>query len=76
MLENVSNIKSVNGGALFREILTRIDALGYNISADVLCAADYGAPQLRRRVIFIGTDKALKKVPLPNATHSQEKDLF
>ena len=76
VLENVSNIKSVNGGALLQQILNCIDALDYNVSADVLCAADYGAPQLRRRVIFIGTDKALKKVSLPKATCSREKDLF
>lgn len=76
VMENVSNIKSVNSGVLYQDIINRMDALGYNVSVDVLCAADYGAPQLRRRAIFIGTDKNLTKVPLPIATHCAKPDLF
>ena len=76
VMENVSNIKSVSGGTLFKEIIEAMDSMGYNVSVDVLCAADYGAPQMRRRAIFIGTDKSLGKIQLPNPTHCSEVTLF
>jgi len=31
--------------------------LGYNVTVDVLLAADFGAPQMRRRLIFLGCRK-------------------
>ena len=76
VMENVSNIKSVGKGTLYTEIITKMEAMGYNVSSAVLCAADYGAPQKRHRAIFIGTDKALGKIDLPFPTHSDEINLF
>lgn len=76
VMENVSNIKSVNGGALYREIVDKMKGMGYAVSDGVLCAADYGAPQKRRRAIFIGVDEKLGRVGLPSPTHSDEINLF
>jgi len=41
---------------------------GYNVEERVLSAADFGVPQDRRRIIFIGSKKGLKKCefPIPN----------
>ena len=75
-MENVSNLISVNKGTIYNEILQKMDKLGYNISSGVLCAADYGAPQMRRRAIFIGTRKDLPCVHLPLPTHSSEKNML
>lgn len=39
---------------------------GYNIAADVLCAADYGAPQRRMRFVVVGIRKDIaEKAELP-----------
>jgi DNA (cytosine-5)-methyltransferase 1 len=43
--------------------------LGYAIAEDVLLAADYGVPQLRRRAIVIGS--RLGAPPWPAATHGR-----
>ena len=47
---------------------------GYLIDANVLCAADFGAPQKRERFVVMGVKKSLKKkVALPKGTF-EEKD--
>ena len=38
---------------------------GYNVEERVLSAADFGVPQDRRRIIFIGSKKGLKKCEFP-----------
>lgn len=72
IMENVSNIKSVAGGSLYQDILREMEKMGYHVTADVLCAADYGAPQKRKRCIFIGVDKRLGRIALPAPTHSSD----
>ncbi len=79
VMENVSNIVSVCGGKLYKDIIRRMEDGGYNVTFGVLNAADYGAPQLRRRAIFIGCRKEMGRVPVPPATHSAAdggSDLF
>lgn len=45
----------------------------YAINADVLCAADYGAPQKRKRFIVMGIKKNLtNKVKLPQGSFTEE----
>lgn len=50
--------------------------MGYAVKHGVLCAADYGVPQLRERAIFIAS--ATGSVDLPIATHAdpQRTDLI
>lgn len=76
VMENVSNIKSIQKGSLVKKITNEMEALGYNIDFGVLCAADYGAPQKRRRAIFIGTDKEIGRITLPAPTHCEESNLL
>jgi len=56
VLEEFRNIDSIEGGK-------------YGISWGVVNAADYGAPQKRKRLIIIGSRDG-KKVPLPPTTHA------
>ena len=49
------------------------DNIGYKVNWNTLNAADYGVPQERRRVFFVGTN--LKKTPaFPFPTHSKDPD--
>lgn len=75
VMENVSNIVSIYKGELYRDIIARMEECGYNISFGVLNSAEYGAPQLRKRAIFIGTKSEYGQVALPLPTHA-ESDLF
>mgnify|MGYP000879223921 CR=1 FL=1 len=78
-MENVSGIKSVEGGKLIKKILLKMNDIGYEITHGVLCAADYGAPQLRNRYIFLGVQKGFPSLEMPTPTHcvkSEDNALF
>lgn len=56
LIENVKGLLTLNKGAFVEDILRRFghDGLGYDISYKLINAADYGVPQNRLRVFFIG----------------------
>jgi DNA (cytosine-5)-methyltransferase 1 len=54
VMENVTGIFSIGGGEAVRTIKAELSALGYAVKEQVLKAEDYGVPQERRRVVFIG----------------------
>lgn len=56
-------------GAALVVVLSELKRIGYEVNYGLLNAADYGVPQLRQRVIFIGSRDG-KKVTLPLPTHS------
>jgi DNA (cytosine-5)-methyltransferase 1 len=57
IIENVPGMATMYKGQVKDEILKRFKNLGYNVECKILCAADYGVPQLRRRLIFMGIRK-------------------
>ena len=54
VMENVPNLLTNEGGYFKRELISLFNEIGYTVNADVLCAADYGVPQDRRRAFIIG----------------------
>lgn len=58
-------------GSAFRLILKELRAIGYYVVFDVLNAADYGVPQTRERVIFIGSRDG-EPVCMPKPTHARD----
>ncbi len=52
--ENVVGLRSIFGGKVEEMILHDFKKAGYEMNVTVLRAADYGVPQKRDRVIFIG----------------------
>jgi len=73
-MENVSNLRGIAKGKLLGDIQDEIGRIGYNFTSNVLCAADYGAPQLRRRLVFIGVRKPYEPVHAPLPTHGDVAD--
>ncbi len=57
LLENVQGMRSTAGGKFEQNITTYMEKLGYMVSVQVLNAADYGVPQVRKRLIFVGVRK-------------------
>ena len=62
-------------GSLLREIVRRIRALGYSLDHRVLNAADYGVPQVRERVFFVGFRDG-RPPDFPEPTHARNGGLF
>lgn len=59
LLENVTGILSDDGGKTIQTIMGALDELGYDAQYEILNSADFGLPQNRRRVIFVGFLKEL-----------------
>lgn len=76
LFENVKWLLSMQRGELLQTIIILFESLGYNIVYKVLNAADYGVPQIRERVIIIGT-KIWSNFKYPKPTHynSEKFDL-
>ena len=55
VMENVARVYTHNKGKTRNEIIKDFEKLGYSVDYNVLNSADYGVPQVRKRVVFIGT---------------------
>lgn len=79
VIENVRGMASLYGGQVREEVIHRFDKLGYSTVAKVLCAADYGVPQIRHRLFFVGLKSEITSelgdfiFPLP--THGPGRSL-
>ncbi len=60
LLENVPGIKSINKGKTFILIKHLLNEVGYDLFILEEDAKDYGLPQRRKRIYFIGFRKGLK----------------
>lgn len=54
VIENVPGLISLFGGQIKENIITKFSQMGYDIKYKIVCSADYGVPQMRKRVIFVG----------------------
>ena len=68
VLENVTGMTSAGGGAAVKAILDGLEDLGYSVEAKILRAEEYGVPQERRRIVFIGNRIGLP-IEFPSPTH-------
>lgn len=60
VMENVEGLRSMLDGKVEAKIISDYKEAGYDINVTVLNSADYGVPQIRKRVIFIGNRHGLK----------------
>jgi len=74
IFENVKGLLSMGKGELFQTIISLFESLGYTVYHKVLNSADYGVPQIRERVIIVGS-KLPHKYLFPLPTHSNSNNL-
>jgi len=76
IMENVMGLTTaeIDGvkGAMPTYILQRLSASGYQTTYEIVNSADFGSPQIRKRVIFIATKT---KLPMLNPTHALMQQL-
>ena len=75
VMENVTGILSAGAGEAVDAIKSGLAGLGYSVEMKVLKAEEYGVPQERRRVVFLGTKTGMPIV-WPEATHGKDKRPF
>ncbi len=73
LFENVKGLLSMQDGELLKTIISLFESLGYKVKYKLLNAADYGAPQIRERVIIIGS-KLKTEFEYPEPTHYNPED--
>ncbi len=75
ILENVrlmTSMTEADGTKVVDNIVKGFESIGYATTYRILNAAEFGVPQRRERVIFIGVDRRLELVPsLPEESHAQ-----
>ncbi len=69
LFENVAGFKTMYQGKVYKELLSKLDKLGFNSTTTIVDVSDFGLPQKRLRTIVLAWKKELKKVFLPTATH-------
>jgi DNA (cytosine-5)-methyltransferase 1 len=68
LFENVPGMLSLAGGKIFRQIISELEQRGYRTTARILLSAHYGVPQVRWRLILLGTQGSRALQP-PDPTH-------
>ncbi len=76
VIENVPGLATLANGSYAEAILDGYRRLGYSVAFAELLAAQYGAPQMRWRMVFIGFRDDLEIPPgagFPQPTHGTHK---
>jgi len=74
LMENVPDLLVKKNGYFLKAITDRFESLGYQMTVQVLNAAEYGVPQLRRRAFFLarkGPNQRAPVLPFPKTTPGQ-----
>jgi len=79
LAENVSGMLANRNSEAVNNIVTMFEECGYDVTIDLVNASDYGVPQDRKRVFYIGFRKDLKvdfTFPEPTTPSKKDKKTF
>jgi len=71
--ENVKGLLTMNDGEAVKTIISDFEKLDYHVKFELLLAANFGVPQMRERVIIVGTKKGVLppfEYPKPKLTRN------
>lgn len=68
LLENVPNLASMENGSILKRLVNRLRRFGFGVRSEIVAAADYGVPQVRRRLIVMGI-RDREEINFPMPTH-------
>lgn len=72
VIENVTGLLAKKNEKILHNIFMKFEKLGYHLDVQVMSAEEYGAPEIRRRTIIIGT-RLQTPITFPLPTHSMIK---
>jgi DNA (cytosine-5)-methyltransferase 1 len=77
VMENVAEIYNAFDGSVRKQIIDRLESLGYDVEVKILFGPDYGIPQRRSRCFFLASRTGVKPCfPNPTHTKSSVENLF
>jgi len=74
VMENVTGLLTMQNGRVKAVIKEEFEKLGYTVKYSILKAEDYGVPQKRRRVFFVGHKMNEIEFEFPKPTHGIVSD--
>lgn len=74
IIENVTGLATLYKGKAKEEIEVSFKENSYNYNSEILYAPNYGVPQIRKRLFFVGLDEKYGKFDFPKAIF--EKDNY
>ncbi len=66
IMENVAGLMSISEGDFINDVISDFESAGYTISNEKLNAADYGVPQMRKRIFIVGMQDSKYVFPKPS----------
>lgn len=72
LMENVRGLLTYSKGHFKQIIEESFSKIGYRVIFTSVCAADYGVPQMRHRIMFIGTRLRDVELSFPLPTHDDQ----
>lgn len=75
LMENVPGLLNKAEGEVFQRVLNAFGSLGYRLNHKVLNSADYGVPQIRKRLFLLGARDG-RFLRFPEPTHSPSHNLL
>lgn len=72
LIENVEGLNVMQGGKVRDGIIESFADIGYRMKSTVLVSANFGVPQLRKRIVFLGWLPNLAEPMYPQASHRQD----
>lgn len=73
LMENVKGMLTYSKGEFRRQIEAAFKEIGYRTAFTTVCTADFGVPQMRHRVLFIGTRLDDIELSFPEPTHGDAR---
>ncbi len=72
VLENVMGMVKLYNGKGAKRVIKGFEDIGYKMKAERLYAPDYGVPQIRKRVFFVGVRDDVVDFEYPTPTHTED----
>jgi len=80
VMENVPGVMRLFDGEVKKQIIADFIEVGYNVQSALLSAADFGVPQERKRIFFVGINpdkiKNTAVFEFPEPTHGEGENLI
>lgn len=70
VIENVAGLRTMERGVILQHIIEECSALGYQVEWRELNSAEYGVPQVRRRIFIVG-NRVGAPIVFPEPTHGK-----
>jgi DNA (cytosine-5)-methyltransferase 1 len=70
LLENVPNLAVIDDGKILKRVHRRLRRLGYGIRCEIVRAAAFGVPQMRKRLVMVGI-RGRSRIAFPTPTHGE-----